>query len=284
MIIFQRKVITKSETAMIRNPLEVYKILPKSNCGDCYLPTCLAFAAAVIRGDKQLADCPHLKKDGEAEKLAGRINIKGREESRDRKIEEHLALLKKQISQLDFPEAAARLGASIADEKLAVKCLGKNFMVDRHGNISSQCHTHDGLAIPLLSYLLHPQTKMQVGQWVPFRELKDGAVMAPLFEQRCEKTLKQIADQHTDLFEDLIDIFSGERANSNFGADISLILYPLPKIAIMICYWEPEDDLESVLNVFFYSTADKYLDIRSIYALAAGLVMMFEKIVQRHIE
>ena len=32
------------------------------------------------------------------------------------------------------------------------------------------------------------------GKWVPFRELEHGKTWNPLFEQRCEKPLKRIAD------------------------------------------------------------------------------------------
>jgi len=50
----------------------------------------------------------------------------------------------------------------------------------------------------------------------------------------------------------------------------------------MICYWGPEDGLASSLNVFYDETADKNLDIGSIFTLGAGLTQMFEKLAQRH--
>ncbi|MCI5124821.1 MAG: Fe-S cluster protein, partial [Candidatus Electrothrix sp. AR5] len=46
--------------AALKTPLEVYKLLNKSNCRKCMLPSCLAFAAAVIQGQKKLSDCPEL--------------------------------------------------------------------------------------------------------------------------------------------------------------------------------------------------------------------------------
>ena len=44
----------------IKTPLQVYKLLPQSNCGECGVSTCMAFAAAVIKQEKRLADCPFL--------------------------------------------------------------------------------------------------------------------------------------------------------------------------------------------------------------------------------
>jgi CO dehydrogenase/acetyl-CoA synthase gamma subunit (corrinoid Fe-S protein) len=46
-----------------KNALEIYKLLDKSNCKKCFLPSCLAFAGAVFTGQKQLNECPNLSRD-----------------------------------------------------------------------------------------------------------------------------------------------------------------------------------------------------------------------------
>ena len=40
--------------------MSVLKLLPMSNCGDCGLPTCTAFAVNLIEADKRMEDCPFL--------------------------------------------------------------------------------------------------------------------------------------------------------------------------------------------------------------------------------
>lgn len=86
----------------------------------------------------------------------------------------------------------------------------------------------------------------------------------------------------TDLFEDMIRAFNGKQVENHYDSDVSLVLRPLPKVPILICYSKPEDGFESILNVFFDSTAEDHLNIESIYLLAVGLVRMFEKIALRH--
>ena len=61
-----------------------------------------------------------------------------------------------------------------------------------------------------------------------------------------------------------------------------MVLHPLPLVPIMICYWRPEDGLQSSLNVFFDRTADRNLDIGSIFTLGAGFSQMLSKLAQRH--
>ena len=94
--------------------------------------------------------------------------------------------------------------------------------------------------------------------------------------------MKRVADVHTDLFEHMVDIFSAKRAPHAFNSDIAVILHPLPRVPMLICYWKPDGGMESSLNVFFDDTAEENLIIDSIYRLAAGLVIMFEKIAITH--
>ncbi|MEE9474298.1 MAG: (Fe-S)-binding protein [Candidatus Hydrothermarchaeaceae archaeon] len=43
------------------SPMEIYRLLPKENCGECGYSTCMAFAVKMIKKETYLADCPPLK-------------------------------------------------------------------------------------------------------------------------------------------------------------------------------------------------------------------------------
>lgn len=43
--------------------IQIFKLLPKTNCGDCKYPTCLAFAMALAAGKAELDACPHVADD-----------------------------------------------------------------------------------------------------------------------------------------------------------------------------------------------------------------------------
>jgi hypothetical protein len=266
--------------AIITNPFDIYRLLPQTNCSECALPNCLAFSAAVIRGQKKLADCPYLNADVK-EELANRISIR---EDFNRARGEDLEELKAMIRAVNISAKAYQLGARLVSGKLAIKSLGKDFFVDAKGDVTSECHTHAWMCVPLLSYIVHSSGADLTGRWVPFRELKDGPPMNALFEQRGERPLKKLLDRNSELLEDLLGMFSGERADNRlFSSDIALTLYPLPKVPILICYWNPEGDMDSDLTIFFDASAEKHLQIESLFSLGVGLVMMFEKIAMKHI-
>ncbi len=43
--------------------IEILKLLPKTNCQECALPTCMVFAARVTEGGKGADDCPPLSEE-----------------------------------------------------------------------------------------------------------------------------------------------------------------------------------------------------------------------------
>lgn len=49
--------------------LEIFKLLPKTNCKKCGMPTCLAFAMALAQKRAKLEDCPYVSQEAK-EKLA----------------------------------------------------------------------------------------------------------------------------------------------------------------------------------------------------------------------
>jgi len=264
--------------ARFKTPLEIYTLLPRTNCGDCGIATCLAFAAAVLKEEKRPVDCPHLGQEALA-RLTGNID---RQVNMESSREEQLRELKKKIAATDISSRADCLGARNVGDKLVIVCLGREFAVDCSGEVASQCHTHAWFSLPLLDYILHSEGAEPTHRWAPFRELKQGKIWNPLFEQRCEKPLKRIADSHGELFEDLVSMFSATSSSPAFNADIAVVLSPLPRVPILICYWKPEDGMESQLHLFFDETAERNLPVESLFTMATGIVRMLERIMYKH--
>jgi acetyl-CoA decarbonylase/synthase complex subunit gamma len=46
--------------------IEIFKKLPKTNCGECGVPTCLAFAMKLAAGQAELAACPYVSAEAKA--------------------------------------------------------------------------------------------------------------------------------------------------------------------------------------------------------------------------
>ncbi len=52
---------------MAMTGIQIFKLLPKTNCKDCDFPTCLAFAMALASGKAELDACPHVSDEAKAQ-------------------------------------------------------------------------------------------------------------------------------------------------------------------------------------------------------------------------
>jgi acetyl-CoA decarbonylase/synthase complex subunit gamma len=48
---------------MALSGLDIFKLLPKTNCGDCDVPTCMAFAMKLAQKKAELSECPHASEE-----------------------------------------------------------------------------------------------------------------------------------------------------------------------------------------------------------------------------
>ena len=94
--------------AELKNAMEIFKILPKTNCRDCGVPTCLAFAAMVFKGERPLSDCPHLADDTIKQHQVLPPNVATLDQEQVRQQQE----LQEKVRSLDLASAAERCGNS----------------------------------------------------------------------------------------------------------------------------------------------------------------------------
>ncbi len=262
---------------MFANAMEVFKLLDKSNCRKCNEATCLAFASKVFLGLKPLDMCPSI--DPEVLKQYGGDDHKNsREEDQDKAMDE----LKQSLETCDLEKAAQRTGGKFEKNRLTLRILGKPFSLDNQGKIYTDLHTIPWLVGPVIAHVLHSQGQSLTGEWMAYREINGGREKNGLFVQRSEKSLKKIADNHPGLFEDLAMIFNGRETENLYDSDISMVLPLLPMIPMLICYWKPEEGMESDLRLFFDASASANAGADIIFNLAAGVVRMFEKLSKTH--
>lgn len=64
----RRHTITPSfQPKSMLGPLDIYRLLPQSNCKRCGEATCMAFAVALLQGRRTLQECPPLHEPARAE-------------------------------------------------------------------------------------------------------------------------------------------------------------------------------------------------------------------------
>jgi Domain of unknown function (DUF3786)/Putative Fe-S cluster len=265
--------------AKFKTTMDVFKILEKTNCRKCNKPTCLAFAAAVFQGQIALSECPFIGDKVIKEYGAQKLEYESTSEQDYLKV---MSQLKNRIKQMDLESRAEKLGGKFSNGRFTLKIFGKDFAIDKNGRILTDIHVNPWIAPPVLNYVLSSKGIPLTGSWVPFRELETSKDWARFFEHQCVGAFKQVADTNPFFFKDIMELFNGRPVQSHYDADISLVIYPLPLLPLLICYNPPEEGLESDLNLFFDTSADKNLPIENIYTLSTGLANMFKKLAKTH--
>jgi hypothetical protein len=264
--------------AAAKNAMEIFMELDKSNCRLCGEKTCLAFASAVFLGKKKIAECPRLS----AETLSRLSNGTGKEVMVEEDQQNYLGELTEKAVQLDFTETAQRIGAENIGDVLSFAVLGKKFGLSKDGRYLTDLHMIPWLTNPVLDYICHCRGEKVSGDWISFREIPGGREKYGLFKKRCEDVLKSLGDNYPDFFHDVVQMFDGRRVAQQFESDVSVVLYPLPLVPIMICFWKAEDGMESKLNLFFDRSVGKNLGNDSAFFIGTGLAQMFEKLAEHH--
>ena len=267
---------------MFTNAMEVFKLLDidksKSNCRKCNEATCLAFASKVFLGQRKLSECPHL----DPQILTQYSAATKKPRPGESEYEQEIAAMKKQLEHMDFEDAARRNKGQYNNGSLLLRIFGKPFYVDKTGHFKSDIHINPWISGPVLTYILESKGLPVSDTWVPFRELDDARELNGLFVKRSQEPLKKIADTHPDLFEDLAAIFNGKQMKALYNSDISMVLYPLPLVPILICYWKSDEGMDSDMHIFFDKSASDNGGSDMAFRLTAGVVRMFEKLTITH--
>lgn len=256
------------------NAMEVFKLLPKTNCRECGEATCLAFAGKVFTGGKGIASCPYVDKACYQHLTSDRNTVNPA--SLD--AEAVLLDLKEKLAGLNLKERAEVIDCFYQQGNLTIPILGKPFTIDNKSNVTTDLHVNSWVLGSALNYIISCKGVPLSSNWVPLRELPSGGDWYRLFGQQCESVLKKTADSYPELFADLVEMFRGTQVDDQFQSDVAVILSPLPLVPMCICYWFPEDGMESSLNLFFDDTAEFNIGMDGLYTLGVGIALMLERL------
>lgn len=253
------------------NPIEVYKKLPKKNCGECPQKTCMAYALALIKGDATVEECPHTD-----EALRKDLSEYRGKDWRDSLID----TLRKDIKDLDFNTVLSRSGGLDQNGKIMIKCLGTDYFIDRNGEITTPGHINPWIKILLLHYIKTGGVGEPTGEWVSFSELKSGMVKETSFRRDCEEPLRQLLDNNLEEITVMIRRLGG-REISHPSADHAWELYALPRVPVLILYRMEDEELneygESHVRILFDRSADRFLDVESLVFLLEGFIHIISR-------
>ncbi len=256
------------------SPLQLVKRTPVTNCGKCGQPTCLAYAAAVIKVGLDPSACPFVNLVGLNMDDLHKASENVQQEKKDLDFIRHL---KDKIAGLDFAELAPALGANFTDNPkpaLLLNYLGQKVVISKDDIIIDGIEPEDHRdQILLYNYVSSGGCSDLSDDWLGLESLPNSISKIKTLATYCEDRLAQIfkADQ-PEVFENLIGDLDGEIIKNN-SATFAAIIPVLPMLPQYILFWqaEPEDNFPARVKVLFDKNVMDLLDIESLVFSAERL-------------
>ena len=257
------------------NPMEILHRTPKTNCGECGHPTCLAFAAAVTRAGADINLCPYIDLQGMAViPLSSKKDLDHLDEQVSE--EQDWALVKylqEKVSKIDFGSIASSVGASWNEhdhDVLSLRYLGQEVKLGKYEILLSNDKAVDPRdQILLYNYVHSCGGRKPDGTWIGMESLPNSISKIRTLETYCEKKIaKLLSGKPAQLLTDLGVQIDGYEGPPELGstADASLIVPVLPMLPQYLLFWEEDTELgiEAKAKVLFDHNVLDFLDLESL--------------------
>ena len=254
--------------------IDIYKLLPKSNCGLCPKKACWPFALAVFGGESDVAVCPNLDPET-LERLRAGLGQNTQAGGLETRGEQALRELMKTLAARDMADIARACGGRLTPDGAGFEL---NFLDGRYV-VTTEDVKPVGAApmtvwikMLLVIYALRSPGAGESGGWTAFRDLPGASGKTRPYDASTAHLLERFSGRPDELAEAILAL--GGSAEPHASADRAWRLNVLPRVALLVCYWEGDADFPPRLAVHADSKVFDHLDVE-------GLIFSVEALVNR---
>lgn len=246
------------------SPLEIVKRTPKTNCGECGRPTCLAFGAAVAKTAVNPSLCPYIDLTG--------LNIEAAKPLADQRDKDlaFVAYLKSKVAHLDFKTIASAFGATLSDiqpDTLIFDYLGQQIQLSKSQVLINGIEPEDPRdQILLYNYISSQGNTPPTGNWVGMESLPNSISKIKTLATYCEDRLATLFSSHPSA--KITTVLAQLQATSppEHTASLAAIVPVLPMVPQYLLFWEEDrdDNFAAKVKILFDASVLNYLDLESL--------------------
>lgn len=105
------------------------------------------------------------------------------------------------------------------------------------------------------------------GEWIPFRELKDGSPFTAAFQNGILTPLAATFSGKEDRLEKTVEALRGKRLTTS-----SFLLSAFDCIPVKLLFWDGDDEFPAQANILFDRNATDFIHIESIVTIATEML------------
>lgn len=260
---------------------DIYKnLLPKTNCGDCGIPSCFTFATMVVTNNVPLSNCPHIKPEIvlQYQQELDTQHASGMFVKKDI-AQEALEWAKKRCSSMRIEDLPGRIGGKLKSvdgkETLEIPYFQDTVFISKNG-ITKQ----DGSELSrmeqvfIYNHMAQGGASPPAGKWISLQDLPNSTPKIHSISTYVENPLiKKFSGKKDALLAASRRIGGTKTDDPNMTADLCILFRPLPRIPALLLFWDAdqEEGFEAQIKLLYDETIKEHLDIESIVFLSESL-------------
>ncbi len=253
----------------MKTAVEIYKLLPKTNCGSCGTPTCFGFATKVAARMASITDCTNLSAAARRE-IASWGEATGRS-SPGTVYEQALQSLLPKVKGLDFNKAAALFGAVLAGpDTLELIFLNGKFSVTRARILDAGGkEPRPWISILIYNHLCMPDPPAPAGEWITFSAVPAAHAKDKAWAGHVEDEIAQRFSGDVAGLRAACERLGGRKADVKGGHDAAYEFRFFPHYPALLLFYDavPEENFPAQCKLLLDRNAPRYLDIESMVVL-----------------
>lgn len=252
----------------MKTAVEIYKFLPKTNCGKCGTGTCFGFAAKIATHQASPDDCPTIT---EAAREALREERQERTESPGTVYEQALVSLQPKVQALDFERTAKLFGARLIDAAtLEIVFLNETFRVTKEKIVNAAGkEPRPWISILIYNHLCMPDPPAPSGEWITFSSVPASHAKDKAWAGHVEEVIAKHFSEKVDSLKSACEKFGGIAAGVKGNHDAAYEFRFFPHYPVLLLFYDaaPDEDFPAQCKLLLDKTAPRYLDIESMVVL-----------------
>jgi hypothetical protein len=252
----------------MRTAVEIYKLLPKTNCGTCGTPTCFGFAAKVAAGLASITACTNLS-DAVRQELA--VLELGRKDRPGTVYEQALESLKPRLAALDFRRVALQSGADFLNtDTIEITFLNERYTVTKERIVNRD----DKEPVPFISILIYnhlcmPDPPPPSGEWITFSSVPASHAKDKAWAGHVEEVIAKHFTGDVEGLRRACERLGGRPVEIKGNHDASYEFRFFPRYPVLLLFYDavPDEDFPAQVKLLLDRNVDRFLDIESIVVL-----------------
>jgi hypothetical protein len=252
---------------LVKTAVEIYRLLPKTNCGKCGLPSCFGFAAKLATRQASPDDCPAIT-------AAVRESLRedtGHLGSPGTVYEQALESLRPKIRALDFRKIASLFGTPLTGpDKLEIRFLNEPYVITKEKiRDPSGKEPRPWISILIYNHLCMPDPPPPAGEWITFGSVPASHAKDKAWAGHVEEVIASHFSGNVEALKSACAKFGGVQATAQGGQDAAYEFRFFPHYPALLLFSDavPEEDFPTQCRLLLDRTAPQYLDIESIVVL-----------------